>query len=244
MKRRLSILLTIIILLFILCPVTVSAQTYNLSKTDMSISIDDNSWYVFTRDNIKNNPELEAIGLTYKDMYDFFIHNMAYMKAFFVCDDGNFMELIVKKDEEKSLRVNLSNYSDDEVLKRAESLAESHNAEYSVYKNQYKFTHIEYIDYNKVYYLCEFATIINKKPYTLTFKSKTPFTDAEYQEIENIIDSIHFEVDTTLKEPIYMTRKGKVIIKLLPMAICSLIGYAVVSRKKEKKASREDPFSI
>ena len=58
MKRNICMLLTVILCLVALFPVTASAKTYTLSDTDMQISIDDTYWYVFTRDNIKDNPEL------------------------------------------------------------------------------------------------------------------------------------------------------------------------------------------
>ena len=52
-------------ILVALCFVTVltsaaSAKDYTVSDTDLTISIDDSYWYVFTRDNIEGNPELLA----------------------------------------------------------------------------------------------------------------------------------------------------------------------------------------
>ena len=70
----------LVILVFCLaCPLTVYAKTYTMSNTDISISVDDSSWYVFTRDNIKNNSELKELGITSDYMQGFFEDNMAYM---------------------------------------------------------------------------------------------------------------------------------------------------------------------
>ena len=43
------------LLLFII-PINVWATTFDLKDTDMSITIDEDIWYVFTPDNILNNP--------------------------------------------------------------------------------------------------------------------------------------------------------------------------------------------
>ena len=55
MKRSKCIIMTLIFCLMVFMPISVYAETYHLGGTDMSIQVDDSSWYVFTRDNIKNN---------------------------------------------------------------------------------------------------------------------------------------------------------------------------------------------
>ena len=59
MKRSIYIIMTVIFCLMVLMPISVFAETYHLGGTDMSIRVDDSAWYVFTRDNIKNNSELD-----------------------------------------------------------------------------------------------------------------------------------------------------------------------------------------
>ena len=82
MKRTISILLSVVLCAGAFLPITTYAETYNLGGTDMSISVDDTVWYVFTRDNIKNNSELEELGITYEAMYEILHNNEAYMDAF------------------------------------------------------------------------------------------------------------------------------------------------------------------
>lgn len=205
MKQRKLILTTAICcLLMLFSIITVGAETCHLGDTDMSIHVDDSSWYVFTRDNIKNNSELDELDISYDSMYDILYNNEAYMYAILLYDDGEYVELFVRKRAIDSGMANLSNYSEKDALELAKGLAKRVNAEeYSVYENQYKFAKLEYVDSNLGYYMCEFFTVVNKDNYTFTFQSTSPFVDTEYEEIESIIDSIQFDVDTSLKEKFF-----------------------------------------
>ena len=104
-------------------PVSVYAETYSLGGTDMSIDVDDSLWYVFTRDNIKDNSELKELGISYNSMYDILYTNEAYMDALLLYEDGGFVELFVRKKTLEKGIVNLSNYEDAEVLDLAKAIA-------------------------------------------------------------------------------------------------------------------------
>ena len=185
MKRTKCIIITLIFCLMAFTPVFVYAEAYHISDTDMNIQIDDSLWYVFTRDNIMNNPELDEIGLSYDTTYDILYNNEAYLYAVLFYDSGEFTELFVRKKPIDSGMVNLSNYDNDDVLELAEGLAKRQNAnDFTVYENQYKFAKLEYTDSNLGYYVCEFATVVNKDNYTFTFQSASQFNDSEYVEIK------------------------------------------------------------
>ena len=47
--------ITILMMFVVLCPVLVNAKEYTISTTDIKVDIDDSTWKVFTRDNIKDN---------------------------------------------------------------------------------------------------------------------------------------------------------------------------------------------
>lgn len=239
MKRNLCVLMSVILCMAVLLPLTASAETYNLGGTDMSISVDDTVWYVFTRDNIKNNSELEELGIAYETMYDVLYNNEAYMDAILFYEDGSYMEFFVRKRLLDGSIVNLSNYKKSDVLDLAEELAKKQGADtYSVYENAYKFARLEYTDQG--YYLCELYTIVNKDNYTFTFQSETPFADDEYAEIESIMDSISFDVDTTLKEEKTASAAGGVWGKTVAGAITGgLVGavVAIFNRKKKNKSN-------
>ena len=245
-QRKLILTITICCLFMLFSIVTVGAETYHLGDTDMSICVDDSSWYVFTRDNIKNNSELDELGLSYDYMYDTLYNNEAYMDAALLYDDGEYVEFFIRKKAIDSGMANLSNYSEKDVLELAKGLAKRVNAEeYSIYENQYKFAKLEYVDSNLGYYICEFVTVINKDNYTFTFQSTSPFVDTEYEEMESIIDSIQFDVDTSLKEKKSSSFGDNVIEATIRGAIigggCSVIALLFGKKKKKTKRNSESP---
>ncbi|MBO4854227.1 MAG: hypothetical protein J5482_03695 [Oscillospiraceae bacterium] len=207
MKYSRFVWLFVVLLILTLVPATAYAETYQLDDADMSIVVDDTVWYVFTRENIEDNAELEELGLSYDSMHSILHDNQAYMDAILFFEDGEYVELFLRK---KLLDVdvgNLSNYSDEEVLEFAKAYAERQNAqEYSVYKNRYKFAKAEYTDTveyegsQTAYNICEFLTIVNNENYTLTFQSTSQLSDSQYEEIIRIVDSVRFDVDTSTKD--------------------------------------------
>ena len=243
MMRTKCIIMTIIFCFMMFMPISVYAETYHLGGTDMSIQVDDSSWYVFTRDNIKNNSELDELEISYDSMYDILYNNEAYMDAILLYDDGKYVELLVRKRTMDSGIVNLSNYNNEEVLELAEGLAKRQDADdYSVYENQYKFAKLEYIDSNLGYYICEYVTCVNKDNYTFTFQSTTQFSDSEYDEMENIIDSIQFDVNTNLKEPKTTSFWDNVITKTIGGAVIGGAAGAIIAiaNKKKKNSNKEE----
>lgn len=241
--RTKCIIMTIIFCFMMFMPISVYAETYHLGGTDMSIQVDDSSWYVFTRDNIKNNSELDELEISYDSMYDILYNNEAYMDAILLYDDGKYVELLVRKRTMDSGIVNLSNYNNEEVLELAEGLAKRQDADdYSVYENQYKFAKLEYIDSNLGYYICEYVTCVNKDNYTFTFQSTTQFSDSEYDEMENIIDSIQFDVNTNLKEPKTTSFWDNVITKTIGGAVIGGAAGAIIAiaNKKKKNSNKEE----
>lgn len=236
MKRKLSVFMAFMISLMVLSPITVHAKSYHLGGTDMSIQVDDTSWYVFTRDNMTDNPEMEELGISFEAMSDFFHANEAYMDAILYYEDGEYTELFVRKRTLDSGMVNLSNYSDKEVLELAKGIAQEQGIEnYSVYENQYKFAVLEYTDEDLGYYVCEFVTVVNRYNYTVTFQSTVPFGDWEYNEIQNILDSIEFEVDDSLKEKRFSLDWGSLAGSALTGAIAGGLGCGIFALIKSKK---------
>lgn len=240
MKRRIGILTTIALVFMVLLPVSVHAATYSLSETDMSIDVDNSLWYVFTRDNIKDNSELKELGISYNTMYDILYTNEAYMDALLLYEDGGYVEFFVRKRPLDTGVVNLSNYEDKDVLDFAKALAKKQGAKtYSVYENQYKFAKLEYYDSNYNYYLCEFYTVVNKENYTFTFQKPSQYTDAEYAEIKKIVDSIRFDVDTSLKEEIPTSSAKDIITKTIGGGVIGGIVGAIIAFVNKKKKNEQ-----
>lgn len=246
MKRLLCILLSIMMCGMVFVPVGAYATAFSVYGTDMTIDVDDSEWYVFTRDNIRDNPELQELGISEEYMENVFEENDAYMDAILFFEDGSFVELFIKMKSVDTGIANLSNYDDDEVTEIAEDLAEEHDIEdYSVYKTRYKFVKLESYDKKYGYYLCEFFTVVNKDGYTLTFQSATPFTDAEYEEIEDMVSSIRFDVDESLKEPNPFF--NSVVTRTLAGAAVGGVvggGIALFSKKKKKAQNRDETIPV
>jgi len=247
MKRIFCIFLSLILFMSVFMPVSAYAETYNLSDTDMSISVDDTMWYVFTRENIENNPELDELGITYETIHDILYSNEAYMDAILYHDSGEYMELFVRKRALEDSIVNLSDYDNESVLELAKELAKKQGAEeYSVYENRYKFAKMEYFDSNYNYYICEYVTCVNKDNYTLTFQSTFQFTEWEYEEIEKIVDSIIFDVDPGLKESAPASGFKIDLENVIVSAVIGGVGGGIIGAliylisKKNKKHSGEE----
>lgn len=241
MKRSVCALL--ILLLCLVLPVSVFAETHALSDTDMSIDFNDPNWYVFTRDNLENNPDLDELELTYDEMHSLLYDNSAYLNAALALDEDDYIELFIRKNAQTTGVANLTNYSKNEVQEFATALAEQQNTQvYSVYQNQYNFAKLEYEDSAVGVFVYEFYTIVNKQNYTFTFQSETEFTEEKRQIAEQIIDSVTFNVDTSLKEP--DNGGSNIIAKTIGGAIVGgLAGGAVAffSKKKSKKAAQTTP---
>ena len=247
MRRKMLSALIIAMCVIFALSVNVFAQTYELSGTDLQVRVDDTYWYVFTRDNIVNNAELEELGISYEYMYNVFHNNAVYMDAILIYDNGEFTELFIRKKTLDGSIVNLSNYEDDKVMELASSLAERQGAtDYSVYTNNYKFARSEYIDSSLGYYICEFVTVVNKDNYTLTFQSTSKFDEWEYEQIEDIVNSIVFDVDTTLKEPENTPFWENVLKNTLGGALIGGAAGGVISffSKKKRKARKDAEAEI
>ncbi len=241
MKRYLHILTTVLLCLAMLCPMVAEALTYQLSDTDISLQVDDTKWYVFTRDNIENNPELEELGISYETIYDILYDNSVYMDAILFYEDGDYVELFVRKKAIDSGVANLSNYENEEVLEFAEEVAKKQKAEdYSVYENDYKFAKLDYVDSTLNYHICEYITLVNKENYTLTFQSTSPFVDSEYDEMKSIVDSIRFDVDPSLKEAKRPSVWSSIITKALGGALAGGVAGAIIALVNKKKSKKQN----
>lgn len=204
MKRIAMILITVLLCVQILLPITVSAERFYLGGTDMSLSVDDEYWYVFTRDNIKNNSQLDKLGITYEYMTEIFSDSDAYMDAFMFFNDeeNNVVELFVRKVDDAFDAVDLSDYSDEEVLEFAESLTQYVSySDSSVYKSKYKFAELRSFEPVEKLYMYQFFTVANKDLYNLQFHSTTQLNDSQYKEITSIVDSVEFNIDKSIKKP-------------------------------------------
>ena len=235
MKKK---ILGIILIMFLCIPMVVSAKSYKVDD-NMTIDLEETLWYVFTRDNIKDNSELDELGITYDYMNDLFEKNNMYMDATIFYDDGqDFMELLIRKGNTDGKVKNLTNYSDEEVKELGDELAKkTSSTDYDVYTNDYKFVRSKYLDKNAGYNIIEYYTIVNGVNYTITVQKTTEFDKTEESFIKDVVDGIKFNIDSSLKEPSNKVDYSEVISKAIVGAITGgIIGLvASLANKASKK---------
>lgn len=195
--KKLVALFVLVLCSTILFTTTAFATTFTVSDTDISIDIDESVWYVFTRDNLDNNPELDELGLSYDHMNESMQKNSIYLDAImFYSDAESYLELLVSKVEVEEV-MQLSSYNDRDVKAFAKALAdEIGEAETDVYQTAYKYARLEYV--LEGFYVVGYHTIVNGENYNALFKSEYPFVEEDYRVMETIMESVTFNVDPDL----------------------------------------------
>ena len=247
MKRRIFIFASIILCLLLCSPLSAFAESYSPSDTDITIELDNSQWYVFTRDNIKDNPELEELGLTYDDMYDILYSNNASMDALLFYDDGTCMELFIRKKFTDSGIANFANHSNKKIQEFADTIAEEVDADVSnVYETQYKYAYLEYKDASANMYALQYITTVNADAYGILLQSESPFDDSQKELFRSIIDSVVFDVDPSIKEKSSDDNKDYSFVwkGALKGAIAGGVGGLITSliakASKKKKAQKNN----
>lgn len=224
MKKRFQFLFFSFLLFLTLFPTMTFASRYDLEETDVSLLLNDETWYVFTRGNIKDNEELEELGITYDYLSNFMEEYSVYLDAVnFSSDLESTVELFVRKKSGSKVD-NLSNYSKSDMKELVEELAKKQDSPISeIYENDYKFIYLEYQDGD--YNIIEYYTIINHDAYTVTIQKANNFTEDERVEFKKIIDSIIFESDSPTQEKKDSWEVEPIIIGAITGAIVGLIVY-------------------
>lgn len=242
MKKTLRTLLAVVLCLLVISPLAVSAASFSINGTDMSIQIDDSQWYVFTRENIENNPELADLGLTYEDMYSHFYDNDIYLDGTLFISDEDYIEMNIEMQKAPDGIAHLSTLSEGDIEDFAEGVAKGLKIdECTLHKTSYTFVRAEYID-DEGTSVCRFMTIVNGNSYFFNFLSDTGFDSSLYSEIESIIGTVRFDVDTTMKNTIDSDSDSTgVIASVIGAGVAGGIGGWLRSRKKKKAEKNEDP---
>lgn len=249
MKRRIFILASIILCLLLCSPLSAFAESYSPSDTDITIEFDKSQWYVFTRDNIKDNPELEELGTNYDNAYKALYDNNAYVDALLFYEDGTFIELFVRMKKADTFVANLSNYDNEEVMKYSKELAKLVNTQtYSVYEALHKYAYMEYEDTSLNQYLLQYTTVVNKDIYSISIQSANPFDDSQKELFRSILDSVTFDVDPSIKEDSSGNDKDYSFVwkGALKGAVAGGVGglivslIAIASKKKKNKVQENN----
>lgn len=215
------------LLAILFMPLVVSADTIDVDSADLSLEIPD-SWYIFTRDNLDNNPDLEELELTEDYVMDYFLEYSIYVNAFDA--DYDFYAYMSYTEDVGSL----PDYYDFELEEVAKDLMNQYGASsYEIYDNDYKYIRIEYTSND--YYIIDYYTIIDDQSYIFSIQKLEELTNEDRDLMEDIVDSIHFDnyVDEDSNELMIVIAGVSIVVVLMLVVF-------IVSKVKDKKVSQEN----
>ncbi len=218
-------------------PFSVFAETYTLK--DLSIDMDDSSWFIFTRDNIKDNPMLEQFEVTYEYMNNFMNTKDIYMDAVKVNspDKSDILELFVGIKKVDDIN-NLHTYSTKEINELGEALKERFNADnYDIYStDKYKYVHVKYYDSTASVNIDEYYTVMNGYGYSILVQKINDFTSSEEKSTQDIIDKITFKYNEEYEKSI---TSGVLKSALIGAVIGGIVGVLVLIFNRNKKSKTQ-----
>lgn len=246
---RFLVLLTVGVMLF--APLAVSAGSYRIDDTPMSVNVDDSVWYVFTRDNLAGNPELDELGLDYAEMVDYMMEDDVYLYASrFFYESGSYLDLYVQKWPQE-FYWNFVDYSDSELLEIGRSTYEGIATEdnTSIYENpynHYRYFVIEYTYEGET--LLQYETIIDSTTYSFQFWTDGTFTVKQREVVKDIMDGVQYqpEISSESEKAIKLPEWLAVLIDMkwawaavaVVTAVILVIGIRS-EKKREAKAKSE-----
>lgn len=234
-----------VLMFLVLClfPICVSAKEYNIDDVYLKISLDDN-WYVFTRDNIKDNEDLQKFGVDEEYMEKMLKSNNVYIDAM---SKDNKTEFIVIIPTTTGIN-NLANYPDkmlenDMIPELKNKLSSSTNDIKAEVKtiNGYKYIKMSFYDSNVKRYVYKYYTVINSKGYNFQIQEATKIEDEKV--LDDIIKTVEIKVlnpkeSSKMQKEIDKYNKKdsgiwtKVLIGAIVGAIIGAIG-SIINRNKK-----------
>jgi len=185
--------LLFVVVLFLLCPVIVFGENFEIKEYGITMSFDKN-WDVFTRESDRNDYFLVKYDLDYDFLQNSLKRDMIYLYA--INEIGNdtkieFMVITNGKKVEVSRPMNL-----EEFKEYASIVAQKYGADdYKIYENNYKYIKYDYYDENAELYCTKYLLYIDSVAYFFTARKEVPFKDEEIILVENVIDSIAISGD-------------------------------------------------
>lgn len=194
MKKKMFAMFALF-LLFI--PSFVFAESYDVDEY-LKLDFDDN-WYVFTKSNIKDNKELEELGVSEEYMENLFKSSNVVVDAILFEEDNNdTKEVFVRTTETKDL-YNLNDNTDSYINEFADGFISSVKEQgievvnSNVYKsNNNTYVYLEYSDSNLN--VIEYFTVVNGNGYAIQAQKPNSFTESEKDSFKEIIDKASFKI--------------------------------------------------
>lgn len=200
-------------------------KTYNFF--DLTLNYNESGWFYFTRDNLKNNPSLNKLGISYEYVNNFFNNNKdCYMNAVKINNNLKEEFFIIAK-ESKDYK-NLNEESNINLNKYMEDIAQLTNSKniypYEFKNNKYIFA--EYYDSKLHYNIIDYYTIFNKKAYIIKFQQEKTFNTEQKETIKKIINSIEFKNNRK-----YVIVNNNYLLYFFIILILLLFGVLIKKRK-------------
>lgn len=184
--------LLLLLFMFVMFPVTVFGSIFDIPKTNITIDIDEDTWTVFTIEDVENEEIMESYGMDYNQMKNFFETNNVYLDAYANLDGENITELIIGKDKNENNINNLFELDDTAISDFAESFAADNNIEnYDIYTSDDN-VYIYYTFFQNEHYGAQYYTIVNGDNYYINFHSETDLNEELISSFDSVIDGITF----------------------------------------------------
>ena len=231
--------LLFILTLFLFIPINVYADSYKLK--DLEISIEDSSFDVFTRDNIKDNERLTEIGITYDYLNNFMIKNDVYLDAVkFNENNDDTIELFVVAKMVSNVS-NMHTYSDNEIKELGEEVKKKVKADsYKIINvGKYKYIYLNYYDSTEKYYIDEYYTVMDGYGYTIMAQKRNKFTNDEMKDVKKVVDTTKYKEIARYEKKKSSSIGSRTLIGAIVGAVIGLIGgtIKVIKNKKTKEKS-------
>lgn len=174
--------------LFILfLPFTVYANNYNLEDINIDLS---EKWYVFTKDNIKNNQELKLLGVS-EDYMNKLFENDIYRLDAVKFDNDDVVELfVITKDVNSINTFDMTDSQLNQLNNYYKNFVPSANVE--TFKTDYN-NYIKAIYNDKNLNILDYYSTYNNVGYTIKIQRRNAFTEEEIKEYDEMIKNITFK---------------------------------------------------
>lgn len=196
MKRVLSLLVAMLLLMVLLCnPVFAASSTYDLDELELQVTIP-SGYSVITRDTPANDPIFSNLGTTKSAILEQFKSGNIYLNA--ISDTYN--EEVVVTMMENSIS-NFSLLSDTALETLASALVDQYVnyginvSKYEIYHHsQAKFVRLYFTDTGKTVHGLQYYTIYDGKAMNFTMRSyEGSLSSRQENAIKSIVDSIKYD---------------------------------------------------
>ena len=235
MKKNINIILVVIISLFVMVT-NVSAKSYELEDINMSIDLDE-WWFTFTRYNLENNDELDALNITKDYMEEYFENNDAFLDAIYYTSDNEYIELTIHKYEmkdndefEKFKKIeNLKNAKESDIGWLGIMLSEEPTIRDTIiYETENCLYLKNYYSLEENYQL-SYITIANNQYFIINFTSNTNFDDSAEMITDDVVDNIFIENNNN---------QNLLYILFIVGAVLIIVIFAIYNFNKKRNKKR------